>query len=45
MSGEMLPIVPKPQLDESLSSWVERIAMFYGGNYETGLAGLYARAG
>lgn len=45
MSSEMLPVVPKPLSDESLSSWVERIAMFYGGDYEAGLAGLYLRAG
>jgi len=37
MTSAPLPIVPKPLSDEALSSWVERIALFYGGDYELGL--------
>ncbi len=45
MTCAQLPIAPKPRTDEALSSWVERIAMFYGGDYELGLGTVYARAG
>ena len=45
MSSAPLPIVPRAQWDEALSSWVERIAVFYGSDYELGLGTVYARAG
>lgn len=35
-----LPLSPQPAYDESLSSWVERIALFYGAEYEHWLATL-----
>jgi hypothetical protein len=34
MNLEQLPMAPVVLPDESLSSWVERIALFYGGDYE-----------
>ena len=40
----MLSIVPNPLPDESLSSWLERIAMFYGGEYDRALNAVCARA-
>jgi hypothetical protein len=36
-SIERLPIVPRAWPDELLSSWVERIWLFYGGTYELGI--------
>lgn len=33
----ILPIVPRAWPDEALSSWVQRVAMFCGGDYELGL--------
>lgn len=45
MKFNTLPIVPNPLPDESISSWVERIAIFYGGQYERALGSVYARAG
>jgi hypothetical protein len=44
MNLEQLPMAPVVLPDESLSSWVERIALFYGGDYELGLGAVYARA-
>jgi hypothetical protein len=41
----ILPIVPMVWPDEALSSWVERVTVFYGGDYELGLGAVYARAG
>ena len=37
MTPAALPIAPSALPDESLSSWIERIALFYGGDYELGL--------
>lgn len=45
MMSTHLPIVPRAWPDEALSSWVERVAVFYGGDYELGLGAVYARAG
>jgi hypothetical protein len=33
VSLKALPYVPKPQVDELLSSWIERIGLFYGIGY------------
>jgi hypothetical protein len=40
-----LAAFPVPEPQESLSSWVERIGMFYGTEYEPWLASLLSRAG
>lgn len=45
MSPKKLPIVPRPLPDELLSSWLERIALFYGGDYELAHGALFGRAG
>lgn len=45
MTGhERLPIVPRSLADETLSSWLERIWIFYGATYEMGIGALLGRA-
>jgi hypothetical protein len=45
MKLPILPAYPQPARDESLSSWAERIGIFYGCNYDHWLAPLAAQLG
>ena len=38
-------LAPRPAHDESLSSWIERVGLFYGTEYEIWLSGLLGKAG
>lgn len=42
MKGQVLPVCPAPYRDELISSWIERIGLFYGVNYETVMGVLFA---
>jgi hypothetical protein len=39
------PVVPRPCEDELLSSWIERVGLFYGTPYEPWIASLMIRVG